>query len=56
MTETLGSVNNCYVTQVLDDDHIEIIVEPTEKSEICEEVEWGRLVENSNDGKRCVEA
>lgn len=39
MTDALGSVNDCYVGQVLDNGHIELQRAPKEKYEDHEEVE-----------------
>lgn len=56
VTDVLGFVNVCYVGQVRDEGHIEVLKVPIEKYKYCEEVEKCRVLVCINEGKGCVEA
>lgn len=39
VTDVLGALNNCYIRKILDDGHIDLLPDPTERNEIYEKVE-----------------
>lgn len=51
VTDVLGSVRDCYVGKPLDDVHIELLNVPAEKCDVCDEVEYGIVVECSSECK-----
>lgn len=55
MRDALGYVIDCYVGQVLDTGHIKLPGVLTEKHEVFESLENGRVILSNNKGKGCVD-